>query len=201
MLYRFFGRTGSGKTLCSLDKVVNSNYENILILLLENNKDIVLEKLESYKKNTNKIIVNNISLKEIHEQVNDSELELILDETVGKYDCIVIDNLMCVSCEDGACVINQSVFYDDLSKKLAKFSVNNDIDILTSQGMIFDSSKSFDEAMAEFNDLDLYDNQEYVLVYKSYTNDGKSFVKTYEKRNNLIRSVNLNHFFKKDEVI
>lgn len=204
MLYKILGATGSGASLTILDRVVNSKYSKVLYLTAECPVEVINTKLKAYTINTNKIIVNNIVVKSIpYGEVTDDALEILLDEYKDKnYDCIIIDPLRSISCADGECVIDVKTYYEELCLRLSTYSINNDMDIIIRQSINRDYiKKSFDETMELFSDNDLVEGQENVLVYKSYMNEVVPFVKIYEQRNNLIRSININKYFMKESNI
>jgi len=55
--------------------------------------------------------------------------------------------------------------------------------------------------MKEFCTLELPDDQEFILNYRSTTDNGIAFIKLYERRSNLIRSFNINKYFKQNDEI
>jgi len=200
MLYRIIGPANSGTSFNALDRIVNSQYENALYITNENLPSKILNRLKSYEKNTNKIIVNKIKVKAIpFGEVTDDTLEVMLDDAVlNGHDCVLIDKLSGISSAEGECVISHSVFYDDLCERLANFSKDNDIDIIVVQQANRDSyNGTFDEAMKNFSKNELQDGQEHVMCYKSNLENGTQFVKVYERRNNLIRNFNINQYFDK----
>lgn len=203
MLYRLLGRAGSGVTHVGLDRIVNSKYDKALFITNELSDKVILERLKSYQENTGKVIVNSIKVKEYpYGEMTDDMLILKLEEDVENgHDCVVIDRLSGITCSDGECVISIGTFYDDLCERLATFSKDNDIDIIVSQNLNRDlSSDIFDEAMEKFSTIELPDDQELILVFKSHVENGSPFVKLYEKRNNMIRNFNIKQYFKKSDV-
>jgi hypothetical protein len=202
MLYRILGEVNSGTSTTALDRIVNSKYDNPLYLTNEISEKKVLERLKNYQDNTKKIIVNNIKVKAIaFGDVTDDALELLLQQAVENgHDGVVLDRLEGIICADGACVISPSVYYDDLCERLASFSKENNIDIIVVQQLQRDySGKVFDEAMENVGKLDLPDDQEFILAFRSNLDNGTPFVKIYERRNNLIRNFNLTQYFPKTE--
>jgi len=202
MLYRFIGSTGSGTSTTALDRIVNSKYDNALYITNELQPKSVLKKLKAYEKNTQKVIVNDVTVKAIpYGETTDDALEILLNQAVeNKKDCVLIDRLEGISCADGECVVSPETYYDDLCDRLANFSKDNSIDIIVVQSMNRPTiNMAFDEVMEKFGEHDLPDNEEHILVYKSSLESGTPFVKIYERRNNLIRSFNITQYFEKND--
>lgn len=208
MLYNIIGSVNSGKSITALHRVVNSKYNKALYLTSGAEPKSIVERLSSYQSNTNKVIINKITVRRIeYGNITDDHLELILLEAKkDNYECVLIDNINSITCEDGACIISKSVFYDDLRKRIAKFSLDNNIDIILIVGTNTDISTkdlnvdTFEEALKNFSKLELEDNQENILIYKSY-NGKKPFTKIYEQRNNIIRNLNISQYFTDKQIV
>lgn len=198
MLYRILGAVNSGTSFTALDRIVNSKYDNALYLTNEISEKKVLERLSYYQENTKKVIVNKIRVKMLpFGETTDDALEILLQQAVeNKHDGVVIDRIEGISCADGACVVSPGVYYDDLCERLATFSKENDIDIIIVQHLNREYvSNVFDESMQKVSEMELPDDQEFIMTFKSDMGNGTPYVKVYERRNNLIRNFNITQYF------
>jgi len=195
MLYRITGLVGSGVSSAALDKIVNSKYDNVLIITNEVLPKHILDKLKSYENNTGKVIVTNVTIKATEYGQNKLQTDLIMDEGIGKYDCILIDKLEGVGSRD------VDTYANNISKvleELTVYSKDNNIDVIVTQNLNADyrKYKVFDECIKEFSKEELQDDQENILIFRSLTEDNVYFIKSYERRNNLIRSFDISKYHK-----
>ena len=202
MLYRVFANVNGGKSLYALDKVVNKQYENVLIISNELTESKYINRLHTYQTNTNKKVVNKIRVKFISLNASEEILTYIensIENPFGsdnKYDCILFDGYYQGHFE------NSQTFNDELTR----ISNENSIDIITTNNLrreYFDLN--FDQKMKQFETLrnELLEGQEYILLHtdriesKNEENKNLLYSNIYELRNNMIRTFNINQYFPK----
>lgn len=184
MLYRVLGKVNSGTSLWSLNKVINSKYDNVSYISLEISTKNILKRCSNYKKNTNKLIVNKLLVKQLSPLTDYSTIETyILNSIEENINCVVIDKLHLIKGDKSIIVEN-----------LTTLSKDNNIDIILIESSN-NVNKKFEEAIKELEEMELIDNQDFVLVHKENIEEYETYyTRTYERRSNIIRHFNIKVF-------